>query len=101
MHDKANKPIGAVCVNAFAYAALTLFYIANFVTNKNDRNLKFALQFAKMIRFSRETLTPYAKTFAADRGNLLVFQAYSPLIHHRLETTFFQITMFLNIHLQI
>ena len=60
MHDKANKPIGAVCANAFAYAALTLFYIANFVTNKNDRNLKFALQFAKMIRLSREKLTPYA-----------------------------------------
>ena len=34
MHDKANKPIGAVCANAFAYAALTLFYIANFVTNE-------------------------------------------------------------------
>ena len=30
MHDnKANKPIGAVCANVFAYAALTLFYIAN------------------------------------------------------------------------
>ena len=50
MHDKANKPIGAVCANAFAYAARTLFYIANFVKNEeNDRNLKFALQFAKMI----------------------------------------------------
>ena len=49
MHDKANKPIGAVCANAFAYAALTLFYIANFVTKEEkDRNLKFALQFAKM-----------------------------------------------------
>ena len=50
MHDKANKPIGAVCANAFAYVALTLFYIANFVTKEEkDRNLKFALQFAKMI----------------------------------------------------
>ena len=50
MHDKANKPIGAVCANAFAFAALTLFYIANFVTNEeNLRNLKFALQFAKII----------------------------------------------------
>ena len=50
MHDKANKPIGAVFANAFAYAALTLFYIANFVTKEEqDRNLKFALQFAKMI----------------------------------------------------
>ena len=50
MHDKANKPIGAVCANAFAYAALTLFYIANFVTNdENHRNLKFVLQFAKII----------------------------------------------------
>ena len=47
MHDKANKPIGA---NAFAYAALTLFYIANLVANEeNDRNLKFALPFAKII----------------------------------------------------
>ena len=45
-----SEPIGAVCANAFAYAALTLFYIANFVTNEeNDRNLKFALQFAKII----------------------------------------------------
>ena len=50
IHDKPNKPIGAVCANAFAYAALTLFYIANFVTNEeNDRNLKFAQQFAKII----------------------------------------------------
>ena len=50
MHDKANKPIGVVCANAFAYTALTLFYIANFVVNEeNDRNLKFALQFAKII----------------------------------------------------
>ena len=50
MHDKANKPIGDVCANAFAYAALTLFYIANFVTNEeNGRILKFALQFAKII----------------------------------------------------
>ena len=50
MHDKANKPIGAVCANAFAFAALTVFYIANFVTNEeNDRNLKLALQLAKMI----------------------------------------------------
>ena len=49
MHDKANKPIGAVCANAFAYAARTLFYIANVVTNEeNDRNLKFRLQFAKI-----------------------------------------------------
>ena len=48
MHDKSNKPIGAVCANA--YAALTLLYIANFVTNEeNDRNLKFALQFPKII----------------------------------------------------
>ena len=44
MHDKANKPIGAVSANAFAYAARTLFYIANFVTNEeNDRSLKFTL----------------------------------------------------------
>ena len=50
IHDKPNKPIGAVCANAFAYAALTLFYIANFVTNEeNVRNLKFAQQFAKII----------------------------------------------------
>ena len=50
MHDKANKPIGAVCANAFAYAALTLFYIANFVPKEEkDRNLKFALKLTKMI----------------------------------------------------
>ena len=60
MHDKANKTIGAVCANAFAYAALSLFYIANFVTNKNDRKSKFVPKFVKMIRLSRERLTPYA-----------------------------------------
>ena len=50
MHDKANELIGVVCANTFADVALTLFYIANFVTNEeNDRNLKFALQFAKII----------------------------------------------------
>ena len=50
MHDKANKPIVAVCANDFAFAALTLFYIANLVANEeNDRNLKFVLPFAKII----------------------------------------------------
>ena len=45
MHDKANKPIGAVCANVFAYAALTLFYIANFVTNEEkDLNLRYNLR---------------------------------------------------------
>ena len=39
MHDKANKPIGVVFANAFAYAALTLFYIANFVT-KQEKDRK-------------------------------------------------------------
>ena len=45
MHDKASKPIGAVCANAIAYAALTLFYIANFVTNEEkDLNLRYNLR---------------------------------------------------------
>ena len=44
MHDKANKPIEAVCANAFAYAALTLFYIANFVRRIEICNLRYNLR---------------------------------------------------------